>query len=96
MSNTELLVRRDAFDPPLPPKNQRRVDEFGPWEVGKEARTRWLLASEASLLAWFGTPDAIYTDGGEERWVYERVGSSGHRERVSIYLHRGRVIRVLQ
>ena len=95
MSGADLLVRRDASDPPLSPTNRERVDEVGDlgrWEDNEGLRARWLLVSEASVLAWFGAPDAVYPDGGGERWEYRRL-VRGVRRNLSIALHRGRVVR---
>lgn len=89
----DILVRREASDPPLPPTNQDHVDELRSWAEDESVRARWLLASEAAVLGWFGAPGAIYADGSAERWQYHRA-VSGRTRIVTIYLHRGRVIRM--
>jgi hypothetical protein len=86
-------MRRESPDSPLPEKNQERVDEVGKWTEHEELRARWLLASEAAVLAWFGAPDAVYVDGGAERWEYRRIVSGVNRS-LYVYLHRGRVTRM--
>ena len=43
----------------------------------------------------FGAPDRVSVTSGVERWEYRRSVVHGRRSSVYVYIHRGRVIRML-